>query len=136
MYKIDVKIEFLKFYKEAFPFHAYKCIKLRINSTSFKRQFCQNCDTSHATIEFYRLNVDGSHSRKIVRNNGSVDMISVWRKKNNKCEDLYFMLIGVNVTYNYCVLNDCVVLYDCLYVLDRCTNPRPRFYTFCMSILF
>lgn len=44
------------------------------------------------------------------------------------------MLIGV--TYNYCVLNDYVVLYDCLYVLDRCTNPRPRFYTFCMSILF
>lgn len=75
-----------------------------------------------------------SRSRKIVKNNGSVDMISVKEKKKNKREDLYFMLIGV--TYNYCVLNDYVVLYDCLYVLDRCTNPRPRFYTFCMSILF
>lgn len=133
MYKIDVKIEFLKFYKEAFPFHAYKCIKLRINSTSFERQFCQNCDTSHATIEFYRLNVDGSQNREKQRKRG-YDLCL--KKKKNKCEDLYFMLIGVNVTYNYCVLNDCVVLYDCLYVLDRCTNPRPRFYTFCMSILF
>lgn len=59
------------------------------------------------------LNVDGSrvrsHGRKIVRNNGSVDMISVEEEKNKR-EDLYFMLIGVDVTYNYCILNDYVVL--------------------------
>lgn len=53
--------------------------------------------------------MDRAYDRKIVRNNGSVDMISVEEEKNKR-EDLYFMLIGVDVTYNYCVLNDYVVL--------------------------